>query len=66
MLLRAADELHHDRDLTDPTWTALRAHLDEATAIELVLLVTHYEMLATTIRALRIPPDRSLRPATAG
>ena len=65
MLLRAADELHHDRDLTDPTWTAVRAHLDEPTAIELVLLVSHYEMLATAITTLRIAPDRPRRPARA-
>jgi AhpD family alkylhydroperoxidase len=56
-LLRAVDALHAQRDLDDETWSALRAHLDEREAIELVLLTTHYEMLATTIAALRIQPD---------
>ena len=60
-LLQAADELHADRDLTDATWTDVREHLDEPTAIELVLLVAHYEMLATTIASLRIPLDRPVR-----
>jgi hypothetical protein len=39
----------------------LRDHVDEQAAIELVLLATHYEMLATTIAALRIPDDRPRR-----
>ncbi len=58
MLLTVADELHDRRDLDDETWTLLRSHLDEVEAIELVLLVAHYEMLATAIGALRIQPDR--------
>lgn len=61
VLLRAADELHDTRDVSDETWEALRRHLDEVEAIELVLLVAHYEMLATVIEALRIQPDRSVR-----
>lgn len=62
-ILRAVDVLHHDQDLDDDTWVALRAHLDERAAIELILLAGHYEMLATAIAALRIEPDapRSVR-----
>ena len=60
-LLTAVDELHRNRDVTDPTWSALREHLDERAAIELVLLATHYEMLATTINTLRIQPDEPRR-----
>lgn len=56
-VLTAVDELHHEQDLADDTWAGLRAHLDEARCIELLLLVGHYEMLATTILALRIQPD---------
>lgn len=57
-LLRAVDALHTDQDLDDPTWTALRAHLDEPQAIEFLLLVGHYEMLATFLLTLRVRPDR--------
>jgi AhpD family alkylhydroperoxidase len=58
-LLTAVDELHHDRDLRDETVDRLRRHLaDDRDLIELVLLVGHYEMLATTIVALGIQPDR--------
>lgn len=56
-LLRAVDALVLERDLDDATWADLRAHLDDRQAIELVLLVGHYEMLATAITALRIQPD---------
>ncbi|MDO9410008.1 carboxymuconolactone decarboxylase family protein [Patulibacter sp.] len=57
VLLATADALHERRDLDDAEWTAVRAHLDEREAIELLLLVGHYEMLATTLTALRMAPD---------
>jgi len=56
-LLSAVDSLVHHKDLDDAAWAALRAHYSERQAIELCLLVGHYEMLATTISALRIPRD---------
>lgn len=61
VLLRATDQLHAEQDLDDATWCAVRDQLDERAAIELCLLVGHYEMLATTITALRIPPDEPRR-----
>lgn len=57
VLLAAVDALHHDRDVDDALWRRLRTHLDEKAAIELLLLAGHYEMLATTITALRLEPD---------
>lgn len=57
MLLRVCDELHADRALTDATWDAVRAELSEVDAIELLLLVGHYEMLAMTLNGLRVQPD---------
>ena len=56
-ILATVDALHERRDLSDAEWEELRRHLDEREAIELLLLVGHYEMLATTITALRIEPD---------
>ncbi len=58
VLLRATDELLATQDLSDATWAALRAELDEREAIELVMLVGHYRMLATALHALRVRPDR--------
>jgi len=57
-LLAATDQLVETRALDDDAWAALREHLEDPTAIELVLLVTHYDLLATTIGALRIEPDQ--------
>lgn len=56
-ILGAVESLHRDQDLSDDAWTSLAAHLREREIIELVLLVGHYEMLATAIAALRIQPD---------
>jgi AhpD family alkylhydroperoxidase len=61
VILAAVDELHASQDLADATWDELRACLSEREAIELVLLVGHYEMLATAITALRVPPDQPRR-----
>lgn len=57
-LLTAVDALIRDRDLDDVTWKGLREQLDEAHAIEFLLLVGHYDMLATFLGTLRIEPDR--------
>lgn len=56
-ILATVEALHVHQDLDDATWAELRAHLSEREVIELVLLVGHYEMLATAIIALRIQPD---------
>jgi alkylhydroperoxidase family enzyme len=58
-ILRAVDELHTTRTLGDASWDALRAAgLTDAQLIELPMLTGHYEMLAMTLNALRVPPDR--------
>lgn len=56
-LLAAADALVRRRDLDDAEWAAIRALLNEREALELLLLVGHYDMLATTLLALRLEPD---------
>jgi alkylhydroperoxidase family enzyme len=58
VMLRAVDELHEARDITDATWSELRDHFDEKDLVELCLLVGHYEMLAMTINSLGIQPDK--------
>ena len=59
-LLRATDAILDTKDLPDALWAELSAHLDEARRIELVMLVAHYDMLATTIQVLRIAPDSAV------
>jgi alkylhydroperoxidase family enzyme len=58
-LLQAADELHERRVLSDEVWTQLSAELSDTQLIELCMLVGHYEMLAMTLRSLRVQPDQS-------
>ena len=60
-LLRAADELHAERDLSDERWEELRSHLSETELIELPMLVGHYEMLAMTLNSLRVVPEERAR-----
>jgi NAD(P)-dependent dehydrogenase (short-subunit alcohol dehydrogenase family)/alkylhydroperoxidase family enzyme len=62
LLLRCADALHQSRGVSDELWAALRLELSEVELIELVMLVGHYEMLATTIETLRIAPDEVPQP----
>lgn len=57
LLMRVAEELLATRDLSDATWAELRAAYDERTVIEILLLVGHYDMLATTLTTLRLEPD---------
>jgi alkylhydroperoxidase family enzyme len=58
-IIRAVDELHASRTLGDANWQALRAAgLSDTQLIELPMLAGHYEMLAMTLNALRVPPDR--------
>src|SRR5438270_13022494 len=62
LLLRATDELHSERELSDGLWEELRAQLSEVELIELCMLVGHYEMLAMTIASLGVQPDELGRP----
>lgn len=57
LLMTTTEELVTERDLRDETWQQLRARYDDRRVIELLLLVGHYDMLATTLMTLRLEPD---------
>ncbi|MCW2857403.1 MAG: 4-carboxymuconolactone decarboxylase [Marmoricola sp.] len=57
LLMEVTEELLATKDLGDGTWARLLAAYDDRTAIELLLLVGHYDMLATTLMTLRLEPD---------
>jgi AhpD family alkylhydroperoxidase len=57
LLLRAADELHERRTISEPLWEELRGRYGDAELIELCMLIGHYEMLAMTLNALAVQPD---------
>lgn len=59
LLMQVTEELLASKDLTDATWAELRAAYDERTVIELLLLIGHYDMLATTLMTLRLEPDQA-------
>jgi alkylhydroperoxidase family enzyme len=56
-LLRAVDELHERRALGDELWAELSPELSDTQLIEFCMLVGHYEMLAMTLRSLRVQPE---------
>jgi alkylhydroperoxidase family enzyme len=56
-LLRAADELHGERKLSDSTWSELRQRFSDEQMIELCMLVGNYEMVAMTLKSLQVEPD---------
>ncbi|HEY4023800.1 MAG TPA: carboxymuconolactone decarboxylase family protein [Pseudonocardiaceae bacterium] len=58
LLLRAVDELHSTRTLSDDLWADLSGEFDQTQLIELPMLAGHYEMLAMTLNSLRVRPDR--------
>ena len=66
LLLRAGDELHDARRITEETWAPLAALLSDQQLIELCLLVGHYEMLAMTLNSLGVQPEPSAVRALGG
>ena len=61
-LVAVCDEMLARRALSDATWNAVRASLRDREAIELCLLVGHYQGLASTLGALGIQVDRARSP----
>jgi len=53
-LLRAADELHADSVISDPTWAALAERYGERQLIEVCMLVGQYHLVAFTLNSLGI------------
>lgn len=58
LLLAVAEELIATKDLTDDTWRLLSARYPARVVLEVLLLVGHYDMLATTLVTLRLAPDQ--------
>jgi alkylhydroperoxidase family enzyme len=61
-LLRAADELVAEAEVSDVTWAALAQHLTEHQLMDLVFTVGAYEALAMAFRSFRVEPDIDLVP----
>lgn len=53
-LLRAADELHEDAMISDPTWEVLSDGYDYQQLIEVCMVVGQYHMVAFTLNSLGV------------
>jgi len=60
-LLQAADELHQDWCITDPTWAQLSERYNEQQLIELPMLVGQYHMVAMALNSLGVQVDPGLK-----
>ena len=60
-LLRVTDSLLATRTSTTRSGPSCRAARTNAGCIELLLLVGHYDMLATTLNTLRVQPEKRER-----
>ncbi len=61
-LLRAADELHDESCISDPTWDALAAELDEHQLIEVCMVVGQYHLVAFTLNSLGVQLEDDAAP----
>jgi 4-carboxymuconolactone decarboxylase len=61
-LLQAADELHDDSSLSDPTWAALAQRYDQRQLIETAFLVGQYHLVAFALNACQVALDEGLEP----
>lgn len=53
-LLRAADELHAQSEITQATWDTLATRYDETQLIEVPMVVGHYHLVAFTLNSLGV------------
>lgn len=56
-LLRATDELHADRFITDATWAALAEHWSERQRIDLILTVGQYTQVSMLLNSCGVQLD---------
>ncbi len=56
-LIRMCDALHHQRDLGDALWDALRARFSDEAILELLMLAGFYTTVSFLTNALRLPPE---------
>jgi hypothetical protein len=56
-LIRAADELHADQDVSDETWSRLARDWDEGQLVEIPFVVGQYTLLSMVAKATGVPVD---------
>jgi alkylhydroperoxidase family enzyme len=61
-LLRAADELHRESQISDQVWTTLSETYETQELMEATLVVGHYQMLAGALNTFGVELDEGLEP----
>jgi hypothetical protein len=61
VLLRAADEMHTSRFISEPTWKALAERYSDHYLLEIVLIIGNYTMLAMYQNTVGMPLEPGLR-----
>lgn len=61
-VLSAVDDLHRDSVVSDATWTALSAHLEEQQLMDLIFTIGCYSALAMAINSFGVEPDSNTDP----
>jgi len=63
-LIRAADELHHDQFVTEPTWTELRRRFSEKQCMDVVFTVGQYTQVSMILNTfgVQLEPGAELDP----
>ena len=61
VLLRAADEMHTSRFISEPTWKALAERYSDHYLLEVVLIIGNYTMLAMYQNTIGMPLEPGLR-----
>lgn len=56
-LVRAAEDIHHDRFVSDETWNALGTHLDRNQCMDVVFTVAQYELVCTILNSFGVQFD---------
>lgn len=56
-LLRLVDELHDGAQVSDATWQALRRHVDDRQALQLLSLVGWYHLVCFICNGVRLAPE---------
>ena len=64
-LMRACDEFHHQRMITDATWAELETHYDTRRLLEVLMLIGQYEGLAGVLNSTGLPLDTDLEKVLA-
>lgn len=57
LLLRATDELHHDKFISEPTWSALTGRFTQKQCMDLVYTVGQYTQVSMILNTFGVPLD---------